>query len=595
MLRRVAVILVIVFCVAGLAATSAFASGGDPFTLEENDAAMMNQYRQITTLPTLPPSAINPSTGSPYTTVEEFNGVTKARLAGGFGLPALNTMTTIAMGGAAIYSAYQLGNYFRFKISGDTAATVTGASPSWGAYCGAGVTGDNGSTAGCSTSSSSWGAANFGGWGVTGSTGGVGVGFQVCSQGCWVLSMGSAGGYCTPSTLSSCTGTFSASSAVAAARASIIANSDPSLINVDFNDTAGSTDCKAVAACTIIWRTWDQMRRAVKLETCTSSCYTGANVKKDVGTPVATNGGTANNPQNANQECGGFDGVQVLSAEREACRAVFNYFINPSCDTDGSNCVGSSAAGNTTTIIGGGGSSSAFVPFVIPKPGLSESYEDYLQRLRDKGYVGTVTVDEVDSSPWVTSAAGRGAPDGTVLGVKVGSGVEVYQYDPSTGDLNSPEWPDNPDPITDPSVVVTLTKTPDGTFDPSAPPAPGGVDTGSGTGLTFPSIHSPCDKFPFGVFCWIGGAIDALVSADPIPPSITLPSISIPMGGVVGMPDSWDSPEITWSVSEIPDDDWAAFYIVAACVAFFVWLLGLWFVGSRMTVGGSQTLEDSSE
>jgi hypothetical protein len=497
------------------------ATGYQPFTTTENAGLVTSTLSRAITYMPATPSATSPVTGATYTSGDVFGGVTSARMAGGWGLPAMNALGTITMGGAAIYTAYQIGNYFRAKISGDTGATVTGASPSWGSYCGAGVTGDNGSTAGCTTSSSSWGAANFGGWGLSGSTGGVGVGFQVCSQGCWVLSMGSAGGYCTPVTLASCTGTFSASSAVAAARASIIAASDPALINVDLNDTAGSTDCKAVHACTIIWRTWEQMREAVKIDTCDAACYNAANTKKDNFIPSTTNGGVAQNLQAAKDACGGYGSI-VVTAQRVACTAAMNKVVEPSCDATSDCYTPGAPAGGTTTIVGGGTGGSTFAPFTVPRPDQGEDWQTYVARLRDKGYLGTITLDNVTSVGWATSADGRGVPDGSVVGVKVGVGTEVYEYDPATGSLNTPLWPANPDEVPDATTAVTVTTTPTGTFDPTAASPAGGLDFTPLTGLDF-----GC-KFPYGMFCYASD-VTGWFDVAPVAPrfDLTIPELSV--------------------------------------------------------------------
>jgi hypothetical protein len=542
------------------------ATGYQPFTTAENNplvTATLN--RSITYMPSTP-SATSPVTGATYTSGDVFGGVTSARMAGGWGLPAMNALGTITMGGAAIYTAYQLGNYFRAKISGDTGATVTGANPSWGSYCGAGVTGDNGSTSGCTTSSSSWGAANFGGWGTSGSTGGVGVGFQVCSQGCWVLSMGSAGGYCTPSTLASCTGPFSGSAAVAAARASIIANSPADLINVDYNDTAGSTDCKAIAACTIIWRTWEQMREAVKIDTCTSTCYNSATTKVNNFIPTTTNGGLANNLQHAMEACGGFGSI-VVTAQRVACTAAMNKTVDSTCDATSDCYTPGGTAGSTTVVVGGGTGGSTYTPFTIPRPDQGEDWQSYIKRLRDKGYLGTITLDNVVTGSWSTTADGRGIPDGSVVGVKVSTNPEVYEYDPTTGSLNTPLWPANPDQIPTSTTAVTVTTTPTGTFDPTAPTPGGGINFTPLTGISF-----GC-KFPFGIFCYASD-VTGWFNVTPVTPEFdfSIPGFTVSGTTLTAAND--------YNVSLSPVDTYMA--TLRSIFSVVLWVGASWFLASRL-------------
>lgn len=513
--------------------TAAWAAGGDTFTLAENDPAITSTMRDIQALPTLPPTSINPATGSPYTVAEEFGGLTAARMAGGWGVPAMNALGILSIGGAAIYSAYQLGDFFRAKISGDTGATISSPNvPQWIPYCATGA-GENGSN--CFRTGSSFSAGSFGGFG-TPATGNIGTGSTFApSTSYYILAIQPGpylGGFCVTAGVN-CTGGNSDNVAVDMATAQSIYSTNPSLTNESFNTTAGTTDCKAIGACVIYWRTFAQMRAATKIDQCNTTCYNAANQKASVAASTAT-GATANNLQEAKEQCGGFLGASVGSAQQEACRAALNYYVNPSCDTDGSNCVGSSTSGGTTTIVGGGTSGSSFQPFSIPKPQLEEDWNDYLQRLRDKGYLGTVTLDNVTSAGWTTTAAGRGIQDGSVVGVKVGSGTEAYLYDPTTGALNSPEWPENPDQVPTATTPIMITSTPTGTFDPAAPlPGSGSCSCPS---LNLDPLKSITvgTSFPFGAFNWFK---DSMGSPSATPLTFTL---DLPIGSLdVDTSSSW--------------------------------------------------------
>ena len=518
-------------------ASSAFAGGGDVFTLDENDGAMMNTFRDITALPTLPPGAINPATGSPFTTTEELGGLTTARMAGGFGIPAMNALSTLAIGGTAIYTAYELGDYFRSKIVGDKAATVSPTyTPVWKSY-GNGAVGDNGSSTGFFTTSASWSLGNFGGWGAS-PGGGVGSGFGVCPQGCWVL-YGRIGTvpqiFCADGIITAnCTGgggtTATTNDPASNATVASIISNNPTLTNVSYNTTAGSTDCKTIGACMLVWRTFDQQRRVVSQESCNVTCFNAANINHPAFVPSATNGGNAANLQNAEQQCGGFLGTTVGNPDQEACRAALNYEVNPACT---SGCTGTSTP---TVTIPGTVSVSPFAAFNLPAPSLDESYSDYLEELRAKGWIGTVTINDEDTSLWGSTVAGRGVPDGTLVGAQVGVTSPVYQYEPLTGDQNSPHWPDNAPEVETPTDTITLIKTPTGTFDPSAPtPTELNCDT---CAIDWTPLYalSVGTKFPFGIPAWIEGFFGGLSFSDTCTQSLDLnnsnpsgsPTINVP-------------------------------------------------------------------
>jgi hypothetical protein len=227
----------------------------------------------------------------------------------------------------------------------------------------------------------------------------------------------------------------------------------------------------------------------------------------------------------------------------------------------------------------------------------NETYTDYATRLTADGWLGSVT-SSTEESP---ALEGYGPLAVTRLTYTAVDGL-VKTLDPLRWPTSAPAMADNVDIVLryNPSGVTPApTDTPASACGTIASPCyvePASPDAGSGGSLHWPSISSPCDKFPFGVFCWVGGALASISGADATAPSITLPSMTIPNGSdVFGGSGSWDTPEITWSTDEIPSGALAAFYIISAAIAFFVWFFGLWFVGSRMVVGRGVTLEGGSD
>lgn len=500
----------------------AFAGGSeDTFTLDENSGAMRNTFIDIQALPTLPPGALNPATGSPFTSAEEIGGLRNARMAGGFGIPALNALGAITIGGSAIYTAYQIGDFFRSKIGGDPAAVIP--TPAWGTwypYCGSGVTGDNGSTANCFSASSSWSAPNFGGWGDN-HTGGEGVGFGVCANGCWILG-GSNGGICANGVVTTaCTGNWGSvdnNASYNTAIQSIVAG-NPSYTQTSFNTSAGTVDCKVIGACEIVWRTWDQMRHVIHQETCTSTCYNAATTKVSAGTtPSATNGGQAQNLQAAETQCGGFLGTTVGTADQEACRAALNYEVNPSCV---SSCTGTSTP---TVTIPGTITVAPFAPFVIPEPTPQQTYRDYIEDLRSKGWVGTATVTTAITDSLLTG------PEGV---------VSVQNTTQLTGPNAISAWPVNALKIAGPTDALTIIAN-----STSAPAIDTSADC-STCAIDWTPIESldVGTKFPFGVPAWVSGFFGDVTFADSCP-SLDIGKPASLGGGTISIPfcsSEWES------------------------------------------------------
>jgi hypothetical protein len=121
------------------------------------------------------------------------------------------------------------------------------------------------------------------------------------------------------------------------------------------------------------------------------------------------------------------------------------------------------------------------------QPQVNETYTAYISRLTSAGYLGTVTTVE-------ESSAVDGYGPEAVTRVQVGTHV----YDPL-------QWPSAGATVGNSSPITVR-------YNPaSAVPAPtdGGSDPGGAVGPTIPNIVWPVvpalgDKFPFGIFTWIG-------------------------------------------------------------------------------------------
>lgn len=500
---------------------SANAEGGDDFTLAENDRTMLNTLTDIQSLPSLPPGSVNPATGSPYTSVEEYSGINQARMAGGFGIPALNALSVLTIGGPAIYEAYQLGDFFRSKIRGDTGATISGSNaPQWLPYCAAGA-GINGSN--CANTSTSFSAGNFGGFGSP-ATGNIGTGSTFApSINYWILTEGpgSFKTWCVTAG-ANCTGLNAQNNATSMANMASIVSNNASLTNLSLNTTAGSTDCKAVGACEIVWRTFDQMQKATRQDSCNAACVAAANHSGSYSCS-ATTGCNTYNLQGAEVACGGFLGTTVGTPEQEACRAALNYKVKPSCDTDGTNCTGQATAGGTV-VIPGTITVAPFAPFTIPTPSPSETYHDYLDRLRSLGWVGTATVGTVITDSVLTGADGV---------------VSVEDTTSSLGPDALP-WPDNP--FTVPAKDDALTIQVNSGAAPEVAPAAGDC-------LTCAIDWTPIEgldvgtKFPFGVPAWVSSFFGGVTFADSCP-TLSIGKPSALGGGSIDIPfcsAEWES------------------------------------------------------
>lgn len=201
--------------------------------------------------------------------------------------------------------------------------------------------------------------------------------------------------------------------------------------------------------------------------------------------------------------------------------------------------------------------------FVLPRPGVNETYADYIDRLEALGWIGTATTT-------VLNPADEGVGPEGVSRIQIGPRV-----------LATNAWPTT-------SVLVALDAPIDLYYNPtSAPPVsdPTGSGAGGGGGggcdpwvstsldMTPLTEVDLGDKFPFGIFTWVGtflGQFDVTSDA----PSWTFP-MDIPSTGV--------SPEYELGDFTI-DLEWADSYMatIRTLIAFALWVGAIWFLATSL-------------
>lgn len=220
------------------------------------------------------------------------------------------------------------------------------------------------------------------------------------------------------------------------------------------------------------------------------------------------------------------------------------------------------------------------MPLQLPAPGLNETYTDYLTRLQSLGFVGTITTTQLDPTQL----------DATV-GPNAVSRVSVTTSTGAVVSLRPGDWP-SPLPLVVASAPMTVTYNP-ASAAPVATGADGGppADTGTpvpGAGgctsghVCFPPLNQVCDKFPFGVFCWIKDQISALVNQPAIPPSIsmTIPSEHIKLFSTDYTTGSytfgWDFGSTQGQAFDVYLDT------IRTALSYLLWLGGLFYIGTRL-------------
>jgi len=125
------------------------------------------------------------------------------------------------------------------------------------------------------------------------------------------------------------------------------------------------------------------------------------------------------------------------------------------------------------------------MPLALPEPQLDETYDAYVGRLQALGHAGTVErIDLTDAT--LDPTQGPSAVASTIPG----SGTRIA-----------------------PSSLVKVR------VNPATAPAPGGAPGPTVPAIDFSPLSqtSPCNKFPFGVPCWIVGALGGFSGAGDCP------------------------------------------------------------------------------
>jgi hypothetical protein len=229
------------------------------------------------------------------------------------------------------------------------------------------------------------------------------------------------------------------------------------------------------------------------------------------------------------------------------------------------------------------------LPTVIPLPKPWETGTEYSKRLAELGL-------KVQLVPVTAPIPGYGPTEVLAPG-DAPVGDQWQQDTPTAGTTVVPGTTRAIPGTTTVSVPINIDTA---TFPPGDPNPQGTSttpDVGSGSPITFPSIASPCDKFPFGIFCWITDQFTAITDATPIPwhVNVDFPSITTP-GGMGISSKTFDMPSFAWDfgdppataapfVTQIAGSDYLGtgglFGFIRDILGLFLWTWGLWVYGKR--------------
>jgi hypothetical protein len=476
----VLLLVVVVMATAGGWAGSASAySGGpnSPMTDPANKALVKSLLRNFGTNPSTAPWN-NSATSAASTAAQVESGLTASRGAAGV-MPKLAKIPALLAIASAGYVGWQigspLGGFVYKKITGDTyGGSTTGLTITdikW-ISCGTAI----GSTSACSATIGS--NSNFFG----GGTAPNGYYFRYTT----VKYI-----HCDPTGITTC-GVASPGSAAGTVSSSLQATAgqyERQDTNMG-NGTCGSTN--PFANCVIFWRTPRQMAAAMKVEQSNATGYNSAVVKQD-DSAFAQPSSTSDAELEAGLDAiGGYDST-TGSANEEAAADAINYAVDPGW-----------SPGDTEP-------DPTFAPFALPQPLSTETYAQYVTRLRERGWLGTLTVEpasalESGADPASEYAA---APLHAPAGVLVsGPDPIVWVFDvgaPTPGDRPDPTWPDNPPQVPTASTGITIKEKPGSSVFP--PGGGGGGDCDCDVAaLDFGPLADidPGDSFPFGVFGFVG-------------------------------------------------------------------------------------------
>lgn len=228
--------------------------------------------------------------------------------------------------------------------------------------------------------------------------------------------------------------------------------------------------------------------------------------------------------------------------------AAASAFGDPGSQTDAQMGAEDALGGEPSPGPGG----ATFVPFVIPEPDPSQTYQDYIDALRARGWVGTVTLSTVTTDDSLTGPKGV---------------VSVENTSQGTGPDSIDAWPANALTIRTAADRITIRKNSDGA---PAPPA------GPTTGLDFTPLTTldfGC-KFPYGMFCYAGD-VTAWFDVTPAAPEF---NIAIPELSVAGL--TLDPGGLDYDVNLDILDSYMA--LIRGILAVAVVIGGVWVFLSRV-------------
>lgn len=486
------------FAMLGLNTGAAQAYIGEPITNPDNEDLITQTLRDIDTLPEVPPEWVNPVDGLPITSAEIGGGMAEADMASGAiaagtcEVWCIPTLVVIA-GGVGVYSAMKVGtglgsNIYKlfhtdYPDSGPT--TFSWRCAAGGVYA----------QPGCVSSISGTGYV-------------VGTGTSTLANPGYLADDG--GTYYCVTTGGACT--------AAGGAPNTFMHSMPG------NEViVPSTQCGSsfTGTCAIKYETRDDIKQHVSITDGSASDYAAAPANGQFDD-------SANDPQQnticvscAVKQLGGDSnpGCAGITVNECAARLALDYKADPTY-----------VPGTTST------------PFTIPRPLPNETYNDYVRRLRNEGYLGDITflddpgydpdTDPNDAYDPQSDAWNLQPRTITGVGVGLGIGFVIPLYWPNTignpagNPLGKPAGSPEPWPALTPTISpgltpdVTILKVPDShtppnpnggptTPNPPAAPAPppgtSGCNTPNIPNLNFDPLTSIDfgNQFPFGVFGWI--------------------------------------------------------------------------------------------
>lgn len=534
-MRRLGAVVGLLLLVGGLTAAPGW-SIDTPSRDVLNDPAYRNgtqdrlsDYRTV--LPT--PGGLNAATGSSYTTQEVQSGMNQARSFGAM-YPRISAVlqTLVLSAGGAL--GWKIGDYaggFIYKkltgtTYGGTVSGLTVANVRW--LCSGTLQGN------------ACGSSSITGFFASGS-------FPAN----WYYNYdGFSSGYylCLPTTAGPCaalagTARYQASQMVEA----LCVKPGVACISEVETGTANGTCAFSHANCTIVSINQESHDALTTNEDSTKAAYDAAALKKDSSAftvyPFCDAICTV-----AALKSLGVGSPSVGTPNQEGAGAAIAESLKPGSVTGGATA----------------GQGGAFVPFRLPEPDDGETYTDYANRLRDRGWVGSVTFTD-DATSYTGGSAAAAAGAGTVTYV-VSSGTTTRVYTSPAGARTA--WPVNAPVIASPSVAVTIYRL------PGTPPSSGCDCPVDDLELPSGSLAPACDTFPFGGICWIGEQGGTIFGATPEAPHVSMDfaPLETPVGDV-------DFPAVELDAEDLPEAFGYLFLAIKVALSFLVWLIGLWRLG----------------